>query len=143
MGSDYADLPTYYALTDFCNPRWSERRSAYSATWKSWKVAVAPLHSPGNRASALTGKLISMLDVLIFIAGTGLWLFGLIDCAKTDQDAARTLPKWAWLIIVILFGTFGSLAWLLAGRPKKVAVARNRPGRVLPPDDNPDFLKNL
>jgi hypothetical protein len=36
-----------------------------------------------------------MLDVLIVIAGTALWLYGLIDCAKTEQEAVKILPKWA------------------------------------------------
>jgi hypothetical protein len=84
-----------------------------------------------------------MLDVLIFVAGTALWLFGLIDCAKTDQEQVRLLPKWAWLIIVIIFGSFGALAWLLAGRPKRASAPRYRTGKVVPPDDNPEFLSNL
>ena len=84
-----------------------------------------------------------MLDVLIFVAGTALWLYGLIDCARTEQESVRILPKWAWLIIVIIFGSFGALAWLLAGRPKRIAAPRLRSSRVSPPDDNPEFLKNL
>ena len=56
-----------------------------------------------------------MLDVLIFVAGTALWLYGLIDCAKTEQDSVRILPKWAWLIIIIIFGSFGALAVFQVG----------------------------
>jgi len=84
-----------------------------------------------------------MLEDLSYVAGTALWRYGLIACAKTEQDSVRILPKWAWLIIVIIFGSFGALAWLFAGRPKRIVTPRLRSGRVIPPDDDPEFLKNL
>jgi len=84
-----------------------------------------------------------MIDVLLFVGGLALWLYGLIDCAKTDQDSVKILPKWAWLIIVIIFGSLGALAWLLAGRPKRLVSPRIKSGKVIPPDDNPEFLRNL
>ena len=59
-----------------------------------------------------------MLDLLIILGGLAVWLYGLIDCARTEQEMVRNLPKWAWLIIIIIFGSLGSVAWLLVGRPK-------------------------
>jgi hypothetical protein len=85
-----------------------------------------------------------MLDLLLILGSTALWLYGLFDCARIDQDRVRNLPKWAWLLIIIFFGTLGAIAWLFFGRPKvAVRVPRNRPGRMIPPDDNPDFLNKL
>ncbi len=85
-----------------------------------------------------------MLDLLLILGSTALWLYGLFDCARIDQDRVRNLPKWAWLLIIIFFGTLGAIAWLFIGRPKvTVRVPRNRPGRMIPPDDNPDFLNKL
>ena len=84
-----------------------------------------------------------MLDVLIVLGGLALWLFGLIDCARSDQDRVRNLPKWAWLIIIIFFGSLGAIAWLAVGRPKTSSGPRMRPGRIIPPDDNPEFLKQI
>jgi hypothetical protein len=84
-----------------------------------------------------------MFDALVLIGGLAIWLFGLFDCARTDQDSVRNLPKWAWLVIIIFFGTLGSIAWLFIGRPKVVGAPRRRPSRTLPPDDNPEFLKQL
>lgn len=72
-----------------------------------------------------------------------LQIFALIDCARTDQGLVRNFPKWGWLLIVILLGLIGSIAWLVAGRPKRPGYGgRNKP-RIIPPDDDPDFLKNL
>lgn len=84
-----------------------------------------------------------MLDALIVLGGLAIWLYGLIDCARTDQEAVRNLPKWAWLVIIIFFGSLGAIAWLIAGRPKGVSVPRRRTTKMIPPDDNPDFLKKL
>ncbi len=84
------------------------------------------------------------LDALFFFASLGLTIYSIIDCARTPQESVRNLPKWGWLLIIILFDGLGSLAWLFAGRPKGNRSPRNRrPGRNLPPDDNPDFLRNL
>ena len=84
-----------------------------------------------------------MFDALIFLVLLGVWLFGLIDCARSNQDAPRNLPKWAWLLIIIFLGSPGAIAWLVVGRTKSVGQPRMRPSRVLPPDDNPEFLKKL
>jgi hypothetical protein len=84
-----------------------------------------------------------MLDALLIVTGIAIQLYGIFDCARTDQEAVRTLPKWGWLLIVIIFGLFGSIAWLLAGRPK--AIGSGRVGRSGPvaPDDDDDFLRKL
>ena len=84
-----------------------------------------------------------MFDALVFVALLAVWLFGLIDCARSDQDAPRNLPKWAWLLIIIFLGSPGAIAWLVIGRQKSAVQPRLRPKRILPPDDNPEFLKKL
>jgi hypothetical protein len=46
------------------------------------------------------------------------------------------------LVIIIFVPGIGSLAWIIAGRPKGNGRGR-RKGKIIPPDDNPDFLKKL
>jgi hypothetical protein len=53
-----------------------------------------------------------------------------------------SLPKWAWLVIIIFVPAIGSLAWIIAGRPKGNGRGR-RKRKIVPPDDNPDFLGKL
>ena len=120
--------------------RW---RGADSNARSGGKVAIILINFSGDRAFALTSKLTPMFDVLIVVGGLAVWLFGLFDCARTDQDRVRNLPKWAWLLIIIIFGSLGAIAWLLIGRAKSITLPRSRPGRMIPPDDNPDFLKQL
>ena len=84
------------------------------------------------------------MRILLYVIPLAITLYALFDVASTPQEQVRNLPKWAWLIIVILFELLGAIGWFIAGRPKKVAgPGYRRPGRVLPPDDDPDFLKGL
>jgi hypothetical protein len=80
--------------------------------------------------------------VLVF----GLTIYALIDCARTDESQVKTLPKWGWLLLIIILGpqalAIGPIAYLIAGRNKP--KGRKQPKRrILPPDDDPDFLGKL
>lgn len=77
--------------------------------------------------------------LLIYVLPFALALYSLVDCAQADET--RNLPKWAWILIILLIGVIGPIAYLIAGRPQ----GRRRPPRRrdLPPDDNPDFLRGL
>lgn len=72
-------------------------------------------------------------------------IYTLVDCAGTDSAQIRNLPKWGWLLIIILIGLLGSIAYWIAGRPARGARFKFGGGtrRILPPDDDPDFLNKL
>jgi hypothetical protein len=53
------------------------------------------------------------------------------------------LPKWAWILIIILIGTLGPIAYWIAGRPKRKGLGGGPKRRILPPDDDPDFLRKI
>ena len=52
--------------------------------------------------------------VLVFV----LWLYCLVDVITAREDGIRHLGKSIWLLLVLFFPFVGSLAWLVAGRPK-------------------------
>jgi len=80
--------------------------------------------------------------LLVFLLA-GFTIYSLIDCARTDETQVRNLPKWAWILIIILIGTLGPLAYWIAGRPKRKGLGGGPKRRILPPDDDPDFLRKL
>lgn len=84
-----------------------------------------------------------MLRYLPLLIAIALTLYALIDCARTEQEAIRGLPKWGWLLIIIFIGTFGAVAYLIWGRQRRQGPGRGGKGRVIGPDDDPDFLRNL
>ncbi|SEH02813.1 Phospholipase_D-nuclease N-terminal [Nonomuraea solani] len=81
-----------------------------------------------------------------------LWLYCLFDVITTPDTLCRNLPKLGWLIVVILVPLFGSLLWLIAGRPARAPQNAtqpsafpeyDRPGRFAAanPDDDEEFLR--
>ena len=81
--------------------------------------------------------------VIGIIIVTALTIFALIDCSRTEESRIRSLPKWSWLVIIIFVPGIGALAWIIAGRPKGPGRGGRRKGKIVPPDDNPDWLKKL
>lgn len=69
-----------------------------------------------------------------------LWLFCVLDVI-THRREPQHLPRWGWLLVVLLFPLVGSLAWLLAGRARASAtgVRRDfeRPAPQFPEYDRP------
>ncbi|MEU5243130.1 PLD nuclease N-terminal domain-containing protein [Streptomyces asoensis] len=95
-----------------------------------------------------------MLRYLPFLLVLALWIYAFIDCLNTPEGEVRGLPKVVWVIIILLFGEVlvGPVAWLVAGRPRRVpaggaAAAEQQPRarrtEWVAPDDNPEFLKSL
>ncbi len=61
--------------------------------------------------------------LLLWVA---LWIAGFVDALTTDATRVRLMPKIVWVILILLFGGFGSLAWFFLGRPRGVGIARSR-----------------
>jgi len=80
--------------------------------------------------------------VIAAIITLALMIFSIIDCSRTSENNIRSLPKWAWLVIIIFVPAIGSIAWIIAGRPQGNGRGR-RKRKIVPPDDNPDFLGKL
>jgi hypothetical protein len=85
-----------------------------------------------------------------------LCVFCVIHVITSRDDEIRHLPKWAWLVLVLLFPLVGSIAWLAVGRPasgqrRSRAYERSagafpeydRPGRAaaLSAEDDEEFLR--
>jgi hypothetical protein len=87
------------------------------------------------------------LGILFFLGYLAVLVVALIDCLSTDEAEMRNLPKFAWILLILLFSPIGGIAWFVGGRPKAEVPAgtgapRTRP-REVAPDDNPDFLRSL
>jgi hypothetical protein len=63
------------------------------------------------------------VDVLFEVGGIfgflliAFWVWALIDCIGSDPAEVRNLPRFGWLVIVILLFAIGALLWVLLGRP--------------------------
>lgn len=99
-----------------------------------------------------------MIRAMLIIGGAalivGLTLYTLLDAVRTPAHEARTLPKWLWVLVTLLFPVVGPLMWLILGRPKAQPAADvPRPGfgqrrstpapSVSSPDDDEEYLRWL
>lgn len=87
-----------------------------------------------------------MLRVIPIVAALVLLVFTLVDCAQSPDARVRNLPKWVWLLLILLVPLAGPIAWLFGGRPAVEGPGRApapppRPRKA--PDDDPDFLAKL
>ncbi|MBJ8345875.1 PLD nuclease N-terminal domain-containing protein [Antrihabitans sp. YC2-6] len=90
--------------------------------------------------------------VLVGLITLALWVYCVVDVITCPEHATRNLPKIAWLIVVLIIPTIGSILWLVAGRPvggQRMSNTRfgeyDRPGRQVAqnPEDDEAFLRRL
>ena len=99
-----------------------------------------------------------MIRAMLIIGGAaltvGLTLYTLLAAVRTPAHEARTLPKWLWVLVTLLFPVVGPLMWLILGRPKAQPAAgaprhgfgqrRSTPApSVSSPDDDEEYLRWL
>ena len=82
---------------------------------------------------------------LLIILSIALTLYAFIDCAMKDDSQIKRLPKWGWLLIILFTQALGAIAYLVAGRNRGNGggFKKGPKRRILPPDDDPDFLRRL
>lgn len=70
-------------------------------------------------------------------------VFTTVFAASADKTEVRLLPKWVWVLLCLLIPFFGGLLYLMAGRPLGKGPKGPKPKRVVAPDDDPNFLRDL
>jgi hypothetical protein len=90
------------------------------------------------------------LYVVFFLLQIALAAAALISCLSTEEEQIKSLPRLAWILIILFFPLIGSIAWFVAGRSTTRPRKTWRPGRgpsgyerPRAPDDDPDFLRSL
>lgn len=85
------------------------------------------------------------LRLLIFIAVV--WLlftvFVTVFAASANKNEVRNLPKWLWVVICLAVPIVGGLLYLVLGRPLGRSTNRKGTTRIVAPDDDPAFLRDL
>ena len=84
-----------------------------------------------------------MLRVAAVLLGIALYIYFAIDVIRTPRGQTRTLPKFVWLLLVLLLPLLGGLIWLALGRVWRSPGSRFGRRRPMAPDDDPTFLKQL
>lgn len=70
-------------------------------------------------------------------------VFTTVFAASADKNEVRLLPKWAWVLLCLFVPFFGGLLYLMVGRPLRSGPSPRGKKRVIAPDDDPNFLRDL
>lgn len=73
------------------------------------------------------------------IGALGLLIFALIDLFSVKAGEVRGGSRFLWAVAIVLLPVVGPGMWLWLGR----APSEEPPRRILPPDDDPDFLRGM
>ncbi|PFG34135.1 PLD nuclease N-terminal domain-containing protein [Sanguibacter antarcticus] len=102
-----------------------------------------------------------MSRVLAVLAAFGLLVYAFSDFASSDAEDRGDIPRWLWLVIIVILPYFGPLAWIAFSRSRRAQAAREQSGQArgrgaasqrrtrrratgpVAPDDDPDFLWRL
>jgi len=82
------------------------------------------------------------MSYIVLLLTVGVTIYALVDCWRSTDDEVRGLPRQAWIIIIVLVWLLGGLAYLFFGRNRGPTALVERP-RMVAPDDDPDFLRQL
>ena len=51
------------------------------------------------------------LQAIIVLTSLVLTLYTFIDCARREDTQIQKLPKWGWLLLIVLLSPFGAIAF--------------------------------
>jgi len=91
---------------------------------------------------------VTMARGILAVLSIALTVFALADCVQTKDEKVRGVPKWAWIVLIVLLPWVGPLTWLFVGKERswgRGAAGGPGPRRdgPLAPDEDPDFLRKL
>jgi len=69
-------------------------------------------------------------DFVFSLLVLGFWLWALLDCIVSPRAEVRNLPKFVWLLLIVLLWVFGAAAWAFLGRPPRGARAARATGAL-------------
>lgn len=106
--------------------------------------------------------MVGTMRIVLIVLVIALVLYSLLDCARTPEEGLPArIPKFVWIILIILFPTVGAIAWIITSRVKaaeerggiveptvwssREGTTFQRPARPRPvaPDEDPEFLRSL
>ena len=88
-----------------------------------------------------------MVRLFLFLAAVQLVLLvlALISCLSAGR--VRTMPRFLWVLVILLIPLLGPIGYFLAGRPlpppREGGPVRRPQPRPAAPDDDPDFLRSM
>jgi hypothetical protein len=66
--------------------------------------------------------MIHLSDGLLLVLEYGLAVFCFVDVVRSPEAAVTWIPRWGWVIAILVFPLAGAIAWLVATHPWRSKV---------------------
>lgn len=83
-----------------------------------------------------------MVRFLLILIPIVITLYAMFDAITTPRDDVRGMPKWLWILLIVIVWLIGAILWFFFGRPTRGQSGGGQRGPS-GPDDDPDFLSKL
>lgn len=86
-----------------------------------------------------------MWRVILALVLTAVMVFSIVDIATIDRSRVRHLPKFVWMVLVVVTSVLGSMLWFAIGRERKGLGGQSAGRRPKPlgPEDDPNFIDDI
>ena len=84
-----------------------------------------------------------MTRALPILVSVALAVYALIDCLQTDPAELPGPRRPVWLALIILLPIVGPIVWIVASRLHRRPKRPRQVPRVVAPDYNPEFLREI
>ncbi|MCD7101676.1 PLD nuclease N-terminal domain-containing protein [Pseudoclavibacter sp. 13-3] len=63
------------------------------------------------------------IGIVVALMALAAMVVAFIDAALTPRGTTGVMPKWVWLIVIVLLPIVGAVLWWYAGRPRTTVTA--------------------
>jgi hypothetical protein len=76
--------------------------------------------------------MIHLTDGILLVLEYGLAVFCFADIVRSSEAAVPWMPRWGWIIAVLVFPLAGAVGWLVAGRQRRLRIRSGKPAEEEP-----------
>ncbi len=80
------------------------------------------------------------MRIILFLAYIALVVYCLADAIQHPDPEPHRLPRWAWIVIILMFPYIGAGTWLALKFVAGGTPRRQSSYREAGPDDDPEYL---
>lgn len=71
--------------------------------------------------------MIHLTDGLLLVLEYGLAVFCFVDILRSSEAAVPWIPRWGWIIGVLIFPLAGAVGWIAAGHHRRTRIRSGKP----------------
>ena len=64
------------------------------------------------------------VELVLGLVVVAAWIYSVVTCVLTPDSEVRGIPKFAWLILIVLLPLLGSVLWIGVGRTRMPRAPR-------------------